>query len=215
MKVEMHMHTYRSDDGLITPREVKAIIDKGKVDMVCITDHNHSDAWNEFKGLPAIMGIEKTIREENGNKFHLLIYFIDSPISSRDFGEVIDSVREQDAFCAIAHPFDRWRKAPSNLDLYAKRVDALEALNARTLYPFSNASARKYAQAHNMRMIAGSDAHHYSEIGNAYVECEAGDGEEFRKMLRKGRVSIKGGMAMPHVHLFSTLKKHKILTPKL
>lgn len=215
MKVEMHMHTHRSSDGLITQREVKNALSKGKVDAVCITDHDNTDAWGEFKGLPVIPGVEKTIIEQSGNKFHLLIYFLDEPVASNNFDEVMDRVREQDAFCAIAHPFDRWRKAPTNLDAYAKKVDALEVLNARTMYPFSNASAKEYARKHNMPGIAGSDAHHCSEIGNAYVECDASDFEEFRKMLKKGKVTVKGGIAPLYVHLFSTLKKHRILKPAL
>ncbi|MEM0438049.1 MAG: PHP domain-containing protein [Candidatus Micrarchaeia archaeon] len=215
MKVEMHMHTYRSSDGLITPRDVKNALSRGKVDAVCITDHDNAEAWREFKGLPVICGVEKTIIEGSGNKFHMLIYFLNEPIASKNFEEVMDRARGQDAFCAIAHPFDKWRKAPENLEHYAKRVDALEVLNARAMYPFSNASARDYAKKHNLVGIGGSDAHHCSEIGNAYVECSANDLEEFRKMLKKGKVAVKGGLAPPYVHLFSTLKKHGILKPKL
>lgn len=216
MKIEMHAHTYFSSDGLITPKEMSKIIEKKKVDCVCITDHDTVKAWEKFKHLNVIQGVERTIIEENGNKFHLLCYFLNEEIKSQNFEEVIDSVREQDGFCSIAHPFDVPRAAPSNLDLYYKKVDALEVLNSRIRHKKCNEKALKFAESHGMNQTAGSDAHHHTEIGNAYVECDCDDLEEFRKKLNKGKIEIKGKTFLfPWVRVYSMGRKTGILKPKL
>ncbi|MEM4332080.1 MAG: PHP domain-containing protein [Candidatus Micrarchaeia archaeon] len=216
MKVEMHAHTHYSSDGLITLSEARKAIKSGKVDVIAITDHDTVAGWREFKGKEFIKGIEKTIEEDDGSKFHLLIYFLNSDIPHKKFYEVIDDARDQDAFVAIAHPYDTLRKAPNpeKLDEYGRYVDGVECINARMCIPRGNKKALEFASRHNLIKIAGSDAHHWSEIGTAYVEANAGSVEEFRKMLKLGRVEIKGGLSPIYVHTFSTLRKHKILHPK-
>ncbi|MCX8199934.1 MAG: PHP domain-containing protein [Candidatus Micrarchaeota archaeon] len=216
MKVEMHMHTHNSSDGLITLKEAKNAIKSGKVDVIAITDHDTIVGWREFKGKEFIKGIEKTVEEDDGNKFHLLIYFLESAIKHNGFYEVIDDVREQDAFVAIAHPYDSLRKAPhpENLEEYGRYVDGIECINARMCIPRGNKKAVDFAARHKLVKIAGSDAHHWSEIGAAYVEAKADNVEEFRKMLRLGRVEMRGGLSPIYVHTFSTLRKHKLLAPK-
>ena len=209
----MHVHSFRSVDGLITPKEIKNAISSGTIDAVAVTDHNTTAAWRDFKGLPVIRSVEKSIIEDNGNQFHLLIYFMNEDIAGDDFASVMDAVREQDAFASIAHPFDKVRNAPTNLDAYAGDVDALECFNARMCTPNGNKKAQEYARSHGLRMTAGSDAHHCSEIGAAYVEADAADIEEFRKLLLKGRVRIAGSISLPHVHTFSLLRRRGIIHP--
>jgi len=216
MKVEMHMHTYYSSDGLITPAEARRVLNSGKVDVIAITDHDTIAGWKEFKGRKFIRGIEKTVEEDDGNRFHLLVYFINEKIKHTGFYEVIDDVREQDGFVAIAHPYDTLRHAPheENLEEYGRYVDGIECINARMCVPHGNKKALDFAVKHKLVKIAGSDAHHWSEIGTAYVEADADDVEEFRKLLKLGRVSIKGGLSPIYVHTFSALRKHKLIGPK-
>lgn len=212
----MHLHTYFSIDGLITPKELQKKMIEKKIDYTCLTDHNVYGAWDKFKHLNVIQGVEKTIKEENGNLFHLLIYFMNEPIKSDNFDEVIDLVREQDAFCSIAHPYDTPRAAPSNLDLYYRKVDAVEVLNPRMRVKNGNEMALKYAETHKLARTAGSDAHHCSEIGNTYVECDCSDLEEFRKKLNKGKIEIKGKKwVWPWVRIFSVGKKKGWFKPNL
>ncbi len=209
----MHLHTHHSVDGLITVREAKKAIESGRVDVIALTDHDTISSWKEFRKLPVIFGMEKTIIEENGNKFHLLIYFMNGRIKGATFNEVMDEVREQGALASIAHPYDRLRHAPTRVDKYAKHVDALECLNARCMMPLSNYFARRYAEKHHIPMTAGSDAHHYSEIGSAYVECDADDLDEFRKLLLKRKVKLRGGGSLPHIHIYSSLKRYGVIHP--
>jgi predicted metal-dependent phosphoesterase TrpH len=214
MKIDMHVHTYISPDALTTPREMKKVLMSGKVDYVCLTDHERVKSWEEFKHLNVIQGVERTIIEENGNKFHLLCYFLNEKIKSQNFDEVIDEVREQDGFCSIAHPFDA-RCKPSNVDLYYEKVDALECFNSRIRVKNGNEMALNYAKLHGLGRTAGSDAHHHSEIGNAYVECDCTDLEEFRKKLKKNEISVCGkSFLYPWVRIYSIARRVRILKPK-
>lgn len=217
MRVEMHIHTHRSSDGLITLSEARTALRSGKVDVIAVTDHDTVAAWKEFRGKKFIRGIEKTVEEDDGNKFHLLIYFLNEKIRCSSFYDIVDEAREQDAFVAIAHPFDSLRKAPraEKLEEYSSYVDGIECINARMCTPYGNQKAISFARRHGLVKIAGSDAHHWSEIGAAYVEACAQDIEEFRKLLRLGRVKIRGGLSPIYVHTFSTLRKHNLLRPKM
>ena len=201
MKIDMHVHSKYSRDSSINYNQIK----KCKMDYICLTDHD-SYNWDKFKGLNIIKGVEKTIIEENGNKFHLLIYFLNEKIKSNNFNEVMDEVKQQDAYTSLAHPYDFLRKAPKNPEMYCKRVDAIETINSRIIIPFSNSKAKKLAIKHNLNQTAGSDAHHYTEMGNAYVECASNEIEDLRKKLK-----VKGHSSLPHVHLFSFLSKHNLL----
>lgn len=214
MKIDMHVHTYFSADALTTPRELKKVLMSGKVDYVCLTDHDTVKAWEKFKHLNVIQGVERTIIEEDGSKFHLLCYFLNERIKSQNFDEVIDEVREQDGFCSIAHPFDA-RCKPSNLDLYYKKVDALEVFNSRIRVKNGNEMALNYTKLHDLCRTAGSDAHHYSEIGNAYVECECTELEEFRNKLKKNEVEVHGkSFLYPWVRIYSLGRKMNLLKPQ-
>lgn len=210
----MHVHTYLSPDALTTPREMIRITKKRNIDYVCLTDHDSIESWEKFKGVNIIQGVEKTIIEENGNKFHLLCYFLNEEIKSQNFNEVIDSVKEQDGFTSIAHPFDTPRAAPSNVDLYCDKVNALECLNSRMRTKKGNEMALNYAKSRELVRTAGSDAHHYSEIGNAYVRCDCSDLEEFRNKLKKNEIEICGkSFIYPWVRIYSIGRKMGILKP--
>lgn len=213
MKVDMHLHTIRSVDGLITRKDVEKAIDKGIIDAIAITDHNTVGGWTDFNGINVIQGIEKTIVEDDGNEFHLLIYFANEDIPSRNFFEVVDAARQQDAIISIAHPFDVLRKAPRNITDYIKHIHGLECFNSRERVPNANKKALEFAKKNNLLMTAGSDAHTALEIGNAYVECVASDLEEFRKKLTKKDVNIKGKKAGISVHILSVLRSLKLIAP--
>jgi predicted metal-dependent phosphoesterase TrpH len=77
MKIDMHVHSHYSRDSSINFKQIK----NSKMDYICLTDHD-SYNWDKFKGLNIINGVEKTITEENGNKFHLLCYFLNEEIKS-------------------------------------------------------------------------------------------------------------------------------------
>jgi hypothetical protein len=76
----------------------------------------------------------------------------------------------------VPHPFDRLRHAAFAItDEYAGVVDAIEVLNARCVFGSDNKKALSFAQAHNLPVVGGSDAHFAQEIGLAGVQTDADD----------------------------------------
>lgn len=96
--IDLHMHSYYSDDGEFLPEElVRQCADSG-IKIMAIADHNCVRANAEGKEaalkagityIPAIE-IDCTFRDVN---FHVLGYGIDS--DSRDFAEIEDHVAKQ------------------------------------------------------------------------------------------------------------------------
>ncbi|HEY8837148.1 MAG TPA: PHP-associated domain-containing protein [Dehalococcoidia bacterium] len=71
-----------------------------------------------------------------------------------------------------------------------------------------NLRAARYAKERGMLQSAGSDSHHHSEIGSAWVEMPDFDSpQEFLESLRRG--TIHGSLSSPFVHLLSTVAKLK------
>jgi predicted metal-dependent phosphoesterase TrpH len=96
----------------------------------------------------------------------------DGACSARVF---FDRQEELELLTIFGHPF-RPNRDVSRIepDLYT-RFDALE-LNARDLY-FHGADMRArtaiFARTHGIPVVAGSDAHHYHQIGSVYNQFEA------------------------------------------
>ncbi len=213
----MHVHTYVSPDGLNTPRSVKSAISQKRIDAVAITDHDRYSAWESFKkeDIPFIPGVEKTIKEEDGNKFHMLVYFLNEPLpDSYSFDVIIDSVREQDAIAVIAHPYDVLRKAPRDPRVYVDRVDGYEVFNARISAEYMNYRALKLADEFNKLKTGGGDSHHPSELGSGYIEVDCDDLECVRAKLKEDNVRVGGERSPIYVHAYSYLRRMGILKPK-
>jgi predicted metal-dependent phosphoesterase TrpH len=86
-------------------------------------------------------------------------------------------------------------------------VDAIEVLNSRCLFESANQKAREFTKKNGLAGSAGSDSHSPWEIGNAFVEADATDLEEFQKQIRKGKIEAKGNRSNQFVHFFSTIAK--------
>ena len=79
------------------------------------------------------------------------------------------------------------------IEKIAKRVQAVECLNSRTL-PFENKKAGRIADKLNLAKTAGSDAHFPFEIGRGYAMFE----NDFRSAVKKRKISI-GGNSLTYV----------------
>jgi predicted metal-dependent phosphoesterase TrpH len=83
-------------------------------------------------------------------------------------------------------------------------IGAIEALNARATLQSQNDKALLFAKERGLAMVAGSDAHHASEIGAAYVEFSGVkllDADAIANAKRR----LCGGRSSPFVRLHSRL----------
>ncbi len=172
MKIDMHIHTKYSWDSSNDIRDIIKVAKKAGLSGVAIADHNTAKASLKYKkifeknGILLIPAME--IRTEVGE---VLAYFINEEIKSRRLWEVVDEVRDQGAKLCIPHPFDAFRGSSINDEKIIDKInpDYIEGFNSRCFLDSFNKKAVKYAEARNIPITAGSDAHVLSEIGNAYV----------------------------------------------
>jgi predicted metal-dependent phosphoesterase TrpH len=176
LKADMHVHTRFSKDSL---SGIDAVLDaavKQGLRAVAITDHDELAGALEAqrlarkRSLPLQVIIGEEVGTEEGD---LLAYFVKKRIAPGPLEDVLAEAGRQKAVCCAAHPYDFARHgidlrglAPDVLG----QLDAVEVLNARVPLASMNARAMGFALQHRKAILAGSDAHHPSEVGAAYAE---------------------------------------------
>lgn len=204
---DLHIHTCHSMDSLAKPENVlDAAMGKG-LSAIAITDHNEIAGALEAQRIARgrKLPLQVIIGEEVGcDEGDLLVYFLKERIARGPLATVLKEVERQKAICCIAHPYDTRRTGMMARGLPEKmlsKIDAIEAFNARS-NERRNEEAARLAGKHGMPILAGSDAHHASEVGAACVEFEG-----VRKLDAKNMLSAKrklgGKISSPLVRFFS------------
>lgn len=207
MKLDLHMHSKYSSDGVLSPKEiVKTAIKKG-LDGIAVTDHNTIQGGlvakeYETKNFKVIVGSE--IMTDRGEVIGL---FLEEEIGkSRSAQDVISDIRAQNGIVIIPHPFDVQRHAFQPLESDVKFIDCVEGFNSRCILKRYNEDAYEFGMTHNLTVVAGSDAHFANEIGNAGVIME---NEDIRDALIKRRLKIFGNRTMFLNHFGSKYLRFK------
>jgi predicted metal-dependent phosphoesterase TrpH len=202
------MHTRHSNDSLSEPLALlDAAMEKG-LGAIAVTDHDEIQGAIEAarmaqaRKLPLQVIVGEEVGTEEGD---LLVYFVKEKIQPGPLKSVLGEVKRQGAICCAAHPYDAARHGIA-LEKLPKGeialIDAVEAFNARASLAGQNASALLFSQKSGKPPLAGSDAHHPSEVGAAYVEFEGVDALDRRNILAAKR-KIGGFRSSPLVHFFS------------
>src|SRR5580700_8025052 len=104
LRVELHCHTVHSLDGHIEFDGLMRAA-RGKLDVVCITDHDTIEGALEFQrrsracnaDFEVVIGEERTLADGS-----LVIgLFLKEPISSDTFETVVREISEQGGLCTI------------------------------------------------------------------------------------------------------------------
>ena len=208
IKIDLHMHTCVSKDSAIHPADVVRIAKAKGLDRICITDHNSLDgALVAQKIAPEFVIVGEEILTEHGE---ILAFFVSEWVPPRlSHQETLDRLAAQGAVISVSHPFDRHRNQPWTkglLEAILPRIDAIEIFNARSVHSEDNEKARMFAEAHNLPVTAGSDAHIGMEIGAAYLEVPVfTTAQEFKAGLPQA--IVHGQLSPAWVHVFSTINK--------
>lgn len=172
-RYDLQVHTDASPCSRATPREVVEAALGAGVDGIAITNHDTLSGYGAVADLaPAeltvIPGVEVTTSQG-----HLLALDVREVPPREDPLTVIENVHEQGGLAILSHPFDRLRERyTDDLDEIATRVDGVEGLNSRCIFPRYNHRAREFARLHGLAITGGSDAHFPMEVGRARTVCD-------------------------------------------
>ena len=204
---DLHMHTCHSTDSLSSLEQVlDAAVERG-LSAIAITDHNEISGAIEAQKIAREMKLplQVIVGEEVGcPEGDLLVYFLRKRIPKCTLAEALEEVRKQKAVCCMAHPYDTRRMGMMARGLpegMLAGIDAIEAFNARSTGAH-NAGAAGLAARLGKPALAGSDAHHASEAGAAFVEF-SGVKKLDAKSLLSAKRKIRGRLSPQHVRFYS------------
>jgi len=205
IKIDLHVHTSYSADSLTLLPYVERAARRRGLQAVAITDHNSIQGALRLRGeSPLQIVVGEEICSAQGEIIGLFLQAQIPPGLTP--AETVRQIHEQGGVVCVPHPADRLRGsvlAPDAFEEIAPEVDAVEVLNARITFGTDNRLARALAERHHLLRTAGSDAHHPSEIGRAYVEMPGfWDRSSFLSGLALGQ--IRGHLSPPYVHVAST-----------
>ena len=214
MFIDLHLHTNCSDAGFT----VKQAIDQAKKLNIglAITDHNNIKGALEaekYKDLLTIPSIEIGTKE---NK-HAVLHFYQAKeleefykkhvknhkVKDKIFNwwrtdipttELIEKALDYNCIIIAAHPYNPILKSKNwTLETVPnmKKIHAIEILNSAIKKDW-NKGAEKLAKKFNKPGVAGSDAHHISNIGKAGIETQETEVENILNAIKKGQVKVKG-----------------------
>ncbi|TXT65906.1 MAG: hypothetical protein BAJALOKI3v1_60045 [Promethearchaeota archaeon] len=221
LRLDLHVHTVYSGDSLIKLPDLIKYVKKKQLDGIAICDHNTIKAYKKLKDkakkhefilIPG-MEIETHIGEVIG-------LFLEDEVSceNNNFFHIVNQIRDYGGLVIIPHPFDFIRRNHLKTDLIndkiiKKYIDGVEIMNSRIMFHKCIKKAIEFKTKYNLFETAGSDAHHYKEIGNGYtlIQTPQGNSLEEIKQALLSKLSISmGSRSSPFYHLITIINKIKM-----
>ncbi len=165
LKADLHIHSYYSKDSLSSPGSILRLAKKRGLEMLAICDHNTIRGGLAAKKLEPRYGIKVIVGTEiKTDAGDIIGLNVTREIASRKWREVIAEIKAQHGIVVLPHPY---RDHKNLLDI-AECVDFIEVFNSKG-NEIQDQKANELALKLHKRLIAGSDAHLISEVGNCVV----------------------------------------------
>jgi len=189
--VDLHLHTRFSFDASISPKFVADALNAHPVIKgVAVTDHNTLEGYFHVRRFAAayadvviLPGVEVTTMLGDV----IVLGVEEKPAYWSSIESVVDFVRDRNGVIVVPHPYrgggvgDAAKRIPSEFG-------AVEVLNPDSTDQ-ENKMAEMLAKARNMPGVAGSDAHHISQMWKAYTQIDADlNVESVLKAIKNGSV---------------------------
>ncbi len=195
MILDPHIHSTHSSDSSASPRDiVKKARDIG-LDAIAVADHNtikgamntikEAKDFEDFVVVPAM--------EISSSKGHIVALGIKEDVKQGlSPEETVERIRALGGIAVAAHPFVSYREGlcdhVKNLD-----IDAIETLNSRYVFGYSNWRAKNLAEKRNIPEIGSSDAHFLGAIGSCVTELDADFSyESIIEVILSGKTNVFG-----------------------
>ena len=186
IEVDLHVHSWRSYDGLMTPRILLRSARRAGLAGIAVVDHGtiqggvETAAANRDASFLVVVGQE--IATDLGDVVGL---FLTRDIRAASAVEVIEEIHEQGGLAVLPHPFKHHPQWPHHA-LVA--LDAVESVNARVRHPYQTQAQEAIAVPYELTELGGSDAHFPWEIGRgrSLAPCRSGDMGGLREAVSEG-----------------------------
>jgi len=195
MILDPHIHSIYSSDSRMSPKDIVKYSRKIGLDAIAIADHNsikgslngieYSKGLNDFIVLPAM--------EVSSSKGHIVAIGIKEEIKSNmPPQDTIESIRDMGGIAIAPHPYVRYREGLCDV-IKDLDVDAVETLNSRYIFGYSNWRAKKLAEEKGIPQVGASDAHFLGAIGSCVTELEADFSlESIIEVVLSGKTNVFG-----------------------
>lgn len=176
MKLDLHIHSQYSEDGIGTPDEIIKALKKKGLNGMAITDHNSvKGSLKALKIAPkdfiVIPGVE--ISTSDG---HILAFNVKNNIQrALSVEETVEQIIDLGGTPVVPHLFRNMSGIKTDkLKKIHKKISAIEVFNACSI-PKTNLKTAKIAKKFNIGGIGGSDSHHPQYAGYAYTTVDTTD----------------------------------------
>lgn len=195
MILDPHIHSTYSSDSTASPRDIVKKAKSIGLDAIAVADHN------TIKGALATMEEAKKIdnfvvipaMEISSSKGHIVALGIKEDVKKGlSPEETVKKVRELGGIAIAAHPFVSYREGLCD-HVKEMDIDAIETLNSRYVFGYSNWRAKNLAEKRNIPEIGASDAHFLGAIGSCVTELDADlSSESIIEGILSGKTNVFG-----------------------
>lgn len=176
LKLDLHIHSQYSDDGIGTPKEIIKNLQKKGLNGMAITDHNTVEGTLKAlkvapKDFIVITGVE--ISTKDG---HIIGLDLKENIPrGLPAEETIDKIIDLGGTPIIPHLYRNMSGVKKEkLKKFYNKLSAIEVFNACSL-PKTNLKTAKVAKQYNLGGTGGSDSHDPAYVGYAYTTVDTTD----------------------------------------
>jgi predicted metal-dependent phosphoesterase TrpH len=176
LKLDMHIHSCFSNDGVGTPQELIKSLQKRGLQGMALTDHNTIDGYrmvqhmvpSDFLVIPSV-----EISTADG---HLLAFNVTENIQAGlSVEETVEQVIDAGGEPIVPHLFRLFSGIKKEkLKTIQTKVSAIEVFNGCSV-PNTNLKTAKVAHAFNLGGTGGSDSHDPTFAGYAYTVVDSTD----------------------------------------
>lgn len=189
LKLDLHVHTRCSPDAFTDPDVIAQIARKRGLDGIAVTEHDLLSSYRSHEIL-VVPGIEVSSREG-----HIVaLGACETVPKGLSADQTIESLRGQNCVIVVPHPYDISSPSVDPLRL-RNRVDGIETVNSSMIpFWFAKRKSEKAAKTLGVSMVAGSDSHIPSTIGDSYtlLEVSSSTVEGVLESIRLGKTTPCG-----------------------
>jgi predicted metal-dependent phosphoesterase TrpH len=176
LKLDLHLHSEYSGDGMGSPEEIIKILKKKGLDGMAITDHNNIEGSLKAikiapKNFIVIPGIE--ISTSNG---HIIALNVRETIQRElSVEETVDKILDLGGIPIVPHLYRNMSGInKDNLMKIRSKVSVIEVFNSCSV-PQSNLKTAKLAKELKLGGTGGSDSHNPKYVGWGYTTIDTTD----------------------------------------